>query len=45
MVFGGIAGSAADLVYGYTVSCIPERERYHRTEAVKVATKDDKEGF
>jgi len=39
MVVGGVAGSAADLVYGYTVACLPERERYqlHRAQSAAVA--------
>ena len=37
MVAGGIAGSVADLVYGYTVSCISERERYHNSSVAKAA--------
>ena len=39
MVVGGVAGSAADVVYGYTVACLPERERYqlHRAQSAAVA--------
>ena len=39
MVVGGIAGSAADLVYGYTVACSVERERFERARAERAAGK------
>jgi hypothetical protein len=29
MVVGGAVGSLSDLVYGYTVACVPQRDRYH----------------
>jgi len=30
MVAGGVAGTLADLVYGYTVACVDEVEQYRK---------------
>jgi hypothetical protein len=36
MVVGGAVGSAADLLYGYMVACVQEKERHERSKAEKV---------
>uniref|UniRef100_A0A7S1BAK2 Uncharacterized protein n=1 Tax=Corethron hystrix TaxID=216773 RepID=A0A7S1BAK2_9STRA len=29
LVMGGISGSVMDIIYGYNVACVKERDRYH----------------
>lgn len=32
LVVGGALGTVADLVYGYTIACVAEADRYHNSQ-------------
>lgn len=35
-IIGGAVGSVADLVYGYTVACVTEREKYFARDSTNL---------